>query len=313
MTKVFWTAFGDLSYLEKSGNEITVGQSAAKITLLAIADSANDYGENSWNSYETLAQKTSLARRSVLRTVRALIANKYLVPMGTSRYGTNNFSINLARLGDQPIARKGIGRPKTTSIETSDSPPNIGDSPPNIGDAVPPDPSLSIPIHPIESQQKLQTQPSLPAKESPTMITVEERKKRTEEALFASLSNASKGYTHEYPEEIRPVIAHLESRWHLPAPPRPRSGKGKQYAYWLESSRALLDACAEFGVGALDLLRDDFEAYMADHNGVAPHTVSTPNSLVNSMLSKAAQLRGGNTAPMWGSKKPQARQTMLDV
>jgi hypothetical protein len=145
------------------------------------------------------------------------------------------------------------------------------------------------------------------------MITVEQHKERTEKALAASYANADTGYAHEYPEDVRPIIISVARLWHLPAPPRPRGGKGKQYAYWLESSRALLDACAEFGAGALDLLRNDFEAYMADHGGVAPHTVSTPNSLVNSMLAKAAQLRGGNTAPMWGSKKPQARQTMLDV
>jgi hypothetical protein len=164
-----------------------------------------------------------------------------------------------------------------------------------------------------ESQEILQPQPSLPAKEASTMATAEQYKKRTEKAMRASYENANTGYAHEYPEDVRQIVISVARLWHLPAPPRPRSGKGKQYAYWLESSRALLDACAEFGAGALDLLRDDFEAYMADHGGVAPHTVSTPNSLVNSMLSKAAQLRGGNTAPMWGSKKPQARQTMLDV
>jgi hypothetical protein len=165
-------------------------------------------------------------------------------------------------------------------------------------------------------QETLQPPPVLPAKkDTSNMTTVEEHKRRTEEALRASYTNANTGYTHEYPEDIRPVIERIEARWGLKAPPRPRGGKGKQYAYWIESCRALLDACAEFGVGSLDLLRDDFEAYMAGHSGVAPHTYSTPNSLVNSMLSKAAQLRSGNTAPMWGNKRGEqpARQTRLDV
>jgi hypothetical protein len=170
---------------------------------------------------------------------------------------------------------------------------------------------------PIARQQKLQPiKHSPPAKkDTSNMTTVEEHKRRTEEALQASYTKVNTGYTHEYPEDIRPVIERIEARWGLKAPPRPRGGKGKQYAYWIESCRALLDACAEFGVGSLDLLRDDFEAYMAGHSGVAPHTYSTPNSLVNSMLSKAAQLRSGNTAPMWGNKRGEqpARQTRLDV
>ncbi len=166
-----------------------------------------------------------------------------------------------------------------------------------------------------EPQQILQPSPVPPAKESSNMATADKYKKRTEEALFASLTRGTLGYAHEYPEEIRPVIVHLESRWNLKAPHRARSGKGKEFAYWVESSRSLLEACAEFGVGALEKLRDDFEAYMSEHGGVAPHTVSSPNSLVNSMRSKAALLRGGNTAPMWGSKKfnQPVHQTRLDV
>ena len=144
-------------------------------------------------------------------------------------------------------------------------------------------------------------------------MNITDYKKRTEDALLASYNNANKGYAHQYPEDIRPVIERIEARWGLRAPQRPRGKGGKDYAYWIESCRSLLDACAEFGVVALDRLRDDFEAYMVDHGGVAPHTYSSPGSLVSSMLAKAAQLRGGNTAPLWGSKKPQARQTMLDV
>lgn len=138
--KVFWTLFKDLSYQDKNGKVVNIKETTAKIVMLSIADSADDYGENSWNSFETLAHKSSIERRSVIRVVRALIAKGYLKVAGISNYGTNNFSINLTILGNPPARRSKIGRPKT-----SDSEAEIGDSEAKTSDPQSPDPSYILP------------------------------------------------------------------------------------------------------------------------------------------------------------------------
>jgi len=75
--------------------------------------------------------------------------------------------------------------------------------------------------------------------------------------------------------------------WNL----RPPQNKGRK-AEWVESARALMDACGEFGICApLELLRKDFEDYMAHHSGVAPFPVEGPRSLIRSTAARAARLR----------------------
>ena len=119
--RVFWTEFKDLSYQDKNGKKVTVKETTAKVVMLAIGDSADDYGENSWQSFETIAKKASITRRSVIRVVRALIANGYLKVAGITQYGTNNFTVNKDILGDAPKKRSKLGRPKTSDSETKTS------------------------------------------------------------------------------------------------------------------------------------------------------------------------------------------------
>lgn len=138
--RVFWTDFSELSYKNKNGKKIVVKETTAKIVMLAIADSADDFGENSYQSFETIAKKTSIQRRSVMRVVRALVAHHYLKIAGISKYGTNTFSIENTKLGDAPRRRARIGRPKN-----GDSESKIGDSESETGDSESPDPSLIPP------------------------------------------------------------------------------------------------------------------------------------------------------------------------
>lgn len=160
--RVFWTEMNDLSYVEKKGEEvIRVSASSAKVVLLAIADSADDFGENSYNSLETLATKSSLKRRSVIRVIRALIENGYIIVSGVSVYGTNNFKVIKDKLGNSPEKRAKVGRPQKEIIKktgdsttkTSDSGANIGDSTAKTSDSASPDPSLSSPNPPLSDAE----------------------------------------------------------------------------------------------------------------------------------------------------------------
>lgn len=155
--RVFWTKFGKLTYKAKNGKTVSIKESTSKLVMLAVADSADDYGENSWNSFQTLADKTSIERRSVIRVARALIANDFLRIAGMTKYGTNNFSVNLSKLGMPPKRRATAGRPKTSDSEadTSDSGANTGDSDAKTSDPESPYPSFNPPNPPSNPVEKI--------------------------------------------------------------------------------------------------------------------------------------------------------------
>ncbi len=111
MARVLWTTIPKLQLSDK--NKRSCESISAKLTMLAIADSADDYGKNSCDSFGTLAIKSGLERRSVIRVIQALIFNEYISLSGISRYGTNNYSINLDKLGNprdlEHIETEGLG------------------------------------------------------------------------------------------------------------------------------------------------------------------------------------------------------------
>lgn len=143
--RVFWTEFPELSYVEKNGKTINIKETTAKIVMLAIGDSADDYGENSWQSFETIAKKTSIQRRSVIRVVKALLSSEYLKLAGVSNYGTNNFSVNVQKLGNPPAKRSKNGRPKASDLitETSDPVTETSDPEAKTSDPKSPDPLIN--------------------------------------------------------------------------------------------------------------------------------------------------------------------------
>ena len=145
--RVFWTDFPELSYNEKKGKKVTIKETTAKIVMLAIADSSDDFGENSWQSFQTIADKTSLERRSVIRVVRALMGNDILKVAGITKYGTNNFSVNTNMLGYPPKARAKAGRPKggDSVAFTGDPVTETSDSDAETSDLKSPDPSSNPP------------------------------------------------------------------------------------------------------------------------------------------------------------------------
>ncbi len=93
---------------------------------------------------------------------------------------------------------------------------------------------------------------------------------------------------HAWPEDVRETIETVCKLWN-PKPPDAKAKKSK--AYWITSARELIDACSEFGIAAIEEYRKDYEAFMYRHNGIAPHTVAGPASLVNPVRAKAGELR----------------------
>jgi len=155
------------------------------------------------------------------------------------------------------------------------------------------------------TQDKLQNQPIPSALENNEMRTKEEIMKGTEEALARNLSGTTSDYAH-YPERVRPVVERVHELWNLDVPSR----KSKQYGYWITGSEGVLEACGSLGISVLDDLRRDFVLYMESNGGCPPHTVSSPNSLVNSLRSKVALLRGGNNSPMWKTNGKQTQNRL---
>lgn len=73
-----------------------------KLVLLAMADHARDDGTGCYPSIATLAKKTSLSRRGTQKLVARLKASRLIDDTGkTSRFGTVEYSITLARGGEQ--------------------------------------------------------------------------------------------------------------------------------------------------------------------------------------------------------------------
>ena len=103
------------------------------------------------------------------------------------------------------------------------------------------------------------------------------------ERLFA---DRAPSYSEGYPADVADTIQAVCELWNL----RPPKRKGPK-SYWIDAARDLGEACGEFGVECLREYRKDFEKYMYAHQGVAPHTVEGPGSLIKSVRAKAAQMR----------------------
>lgn len=100
---------------------------------------------------------------------------------------------------------------------------------------------------------------------------------------------------HAWPEDVREVVETVCELWHL-KPPETKAGK----AFWIAQSRELRDACAEFGTEAIHDYRLEFERVMAWNKrktgqGTAPHTVSSPRSLVEPVRGWAGVMRERGT------------------
>ena len=136
--------------------------SSQRFVLLAIADHAGDDGRNAYPSIETLARKTALSERTVMRAIDGLIASGYL--LRTRRRDVSNmYQVVLERLQPAaPVSDKlslTVGDNLSLSEVTLCHPVSDNLSPCNVtpchpvGDTVSPDPSFNHPINrPINRQ-----------------------------------------------------------------------------------------------------------------------------------------------------------------
>lgn len=90
MSAIFETEFRDL----KDSNGNTTKAATAKLVLLALADHANDEGESAYPSVERLSKKTALSPQTIRNTFDALKCNGIVMLIGSSKYMTNNYTIN---------------------------------------------------------------------------------------------------------------------------------------------------------------------------------------------------------------------------
>lgn len=95
----------------------------------------------------------------------------------------------------------------------------------------------------------------------------------------------------DYPDDVREMCFEFCRLYHFTAPNKPKKRDKSQFSFWILSLTELVTASGEFGIGALREQRKDFEDYMSNHNGIAPFTVSSPQSLVNAVRGKAAAMR----------------------
>jgi len=76
-----------------------VEKSTLKLVLLAMADSANDDGDGTYNSRSTLQTKTGLAYSALAFAVNALKQEEFITYAGLSKRGTANYSMSLSKMG----------------------------------------------------------------------------------------------------------------------------------------------------------------------------------------------------------------------
>ena len=98
MSAIFETEFRDLptGEIDENGRQKMAKASSIKITMLALADHANDEGE-CWPGYTRLELKTGLSRQGVADVIKAIKHNGLAtISEEKSRSGTNNYTINLS-------------------------------------------------------------------------------------------------------------------------------------------------------------------------------------------------------------------------
>ena len=101
-----------------------------------------------------------------------------------------------------------------------------------------------------------------------------------------------------YPQDVWESLIEFCVLWNFSAPTFSRKSKdGSRAVMWLNSLRELQEVCAEYGLEALRDYRNEFERYMQRNNGLAPHTVSSPKSLLNVVAGHVATMRSRPPEP----------------
>lgn len=104
-----------------------------------------------------------------------------------------------------------------------------------------------------------------------------------------------------YPSDVWEYLVEFCVLWNFSAPHFSRKSKeGSRAVMWLNALREMQEVCAEFGLEALRDYHKEFERYMQEHDGLAPHIVVSPKSLINFLAGHVAMMR---TRPQKEEKK----------
>lgn len=255
MAKVFHADIPHLAY-EKDGEKGNVRAATAKLILLAIADHANDRGESAYPGYDRLKRFTSLSWQGLADGMAALEQNKYLtIDRKGSKIGTNDYQVNVELLESLLYQAE---KEKQTILYQAEKDFSAG-----------------------------QRQPSLPGGDDPS------DKPSGKPLVDPRWKFEFFGDYTRYPSDVWETLIEFCLLWNMSLPSFGKKSKeNSRGVQWLNGARELQRACAEFGVEALRDYRKTFEQYMQGHNGVAPHTVSSPKSLVNPIAAHVGIMRG---------------------
>ena len=158
---------------------------------------------------------------------------------------------------------------------------------------------------PPVSTGKYADDPSSSAREN--SVPTFKRVKRVNTVVFSENQTTANGNTladinsypySEYPDDVREWAYEFCKLYHFSAPERPQKNSPKtRFSFWVNALSELSKAAGEFGIEALRAQRKDFEAHMATHGGLAPFTISSPQSVVNTVAGKAANMRDTKFRP----------------
>lgn len=135
----------------------------------------------------------------------------------------------------------------------------------------------------------------------PTTDEYKERTKKAMEKYYQSKAN-QKFDLSGYPVDTQDILKEFCELWNC----RPPANK-KDKAFWIESARRLIEACAEFETELLHLVRLDFEQHMEDNQGLAPFSVGHPGALIKTVQGKAAEMR------TWAEKATVVEKSAIDL
>jgi hypothetical protein len=290
-------------------NNVTTLTPIEKFLVVTLANYANNEGESIYPSYKTVADKTGIDRSNVIKIIKRLVEDGLLIITGKTNSGVNRLAINLKWDGvrrskvdeTSPDIDEGSGATTPPEDEGGGATPLEGVALRHWGGgATPPDPLINLesfnPLTGWVKNSEIKSEPEKP--EGGGCMDKDQHRLRTEQALQKGMEARHIEGVENYPADTRDVIEEVCRLWNL-RPPRNSKKPGSPYAGWIEGARDLLDACGELGFEPVRSYRKKFEDFMAHNQGVAPHTVEGPRSLVKMVRAEAGWLREHNVQPVY--------------
>jgi hypothetical protein len=130
MTMVYKAHFHDITFIhkgkKKTGEEyektIKVLNFNLKSVCLALADHANDEGEGSYPSVETLGSKTELSSVTIISCLKAMKQEGIISYAGRSKWNTGNYTVNKDKLAEMATwERQQRAKPESKAALVSES------------------------------------------------------------------------------------------------------------------------------------------------------------------------------------------------